>query len=92
MALKFRDHPLMIRRSGMKTWPPRWSSTGRDKKDWPVVKLERSNKRGCMTGWIPASFCSLSIMGFNILARCISTTSDFAMKSIESLNPTWVGQ
>jgi len=35
MAMNFRDHPLMTRTSGMKTWPPRWSSTGRDKKDWP---------------------------------------------------------
>src|SRR5690349_12878668 len=35
MAMNFRDHPLMTRTSGMKRWPPRWSSTGRDKKDWP---------------------------------------------------------
>jgi hypothetical protein len=35
MALNLRDHPLMTRRSGMKTWPPLWSSTGQDRKDWP---------------------------------------------------------
>jgi hypothetical protein len=35
MAMAFRDHPLMTRRSGMKTWPPLWTSTGQDKRDWP---------------------------------------------------------
>ena len=33
--MRFRDHPLMTRRSGAKTWPPQWSSTRRDEKDWP---------------------------------------------------------
>jgi hypothetical protein len=35
MAMAFRDHPLMTRRSGMKTWPPLWTSTRQDKTDWP---------------------------------------------------------
>ena len=33
--MEFRNHPLMTRRSGMKIWPPLWSSTRKDKKDWP---------------------------------------------------------
>ena len=33
--MAFRDHPLMTRRSGMKTWPPLWTSTRTDKTDWP---------------------------------------------------------
>jgi hypothetical protein len=35
MSMAFRDHPLMTRRSGMKSWPPLWSSTRKDKPDWP---------------------------------------------------------
>jgi hypothetical protein len=35
MPMAFRDHPLMIRRRGMKSWPPLWSSTRKDKTDWP---------------------------------------------------------
>src|SRR5690242_20853668 len=35
MSMAFRDHPLMTRRSGMKSWPPIWSSTRKDKTDWP---------------------------------------------------------
>ena len=35
MAMAFRDHPLMTRRSGMKSWPPLWTSTRKDKTDWP---------------------------------------------------------
>jgi hypothetical protein len=33
--MNLRDHPLMTRRSGMKIWPPLWTSTRKDKKDWP---------------------------------------------------------
>ena len=35
MVLAFRDHPLMTRRSGMRTWPPLWSSMRGDKSTWP---------------------------------------------------------
>src|SRR5262245_47707759 len=28
--MKLRDHPLMKRKSGMKSWPPRWLNTSRE--------------------------------------------------------------
>lgn len=37
--MKLRDHPLMTRRSGVKTWPPLWSSLGVNKKDWPKGEI-----------------------------------------------------
>jgi hypothetical protein len=37
--MNLRDHPLMTRRSGMKTWPPLWSSAGADKKNWPKGEI-----------------------------------------------------
>ncbi len=34
--MKLRDSPLVTRKNGIKTWPPPWSSTRRDEKDWPT--------------------------------------------------------
>ncbi len=29
--MKLRDHPLMIRKSGIASWPPQWQSVNRDR-------------------------------------------------------------
>jgi hypothetical protein len=34
--MQFRDHPLMIRKSGYPNWPPVWNTTSHDKKDIPT--------------------------------------------------------
>lgn len=34
-VMKFREHPLMIRKSGMPTWPPVWTTVHRDVNDRP---------------------------------------------------------
>jgi hypothetical protein len=33
--MKLRDHPLMTRKSGMKSWPPLWTAMTRPKSQWP---------------------------------------------------------
>jgi hypothetical protein len=33
--MKLRDHPLMTRKSGIKLWPPPWTSSVQDKPHWP---------------------------------------------------------
>jgi len=33
--MKLRDHPLMTRKSGIKLWPPPWTSSMQDKPCWP---------------------------------------------------------
>jgi hypothetical protein len=33
--MKFRDHPVLERRSGIILWPPPWSNAYQPKKDWP---------------------------------------------------------
>ena len=33
--MELRDHPLMPRKSGIKSWPPHWASTTADKSHWP---------------------------------------------------------
>ena len=33
--MKFRDHPVLERKSGMKLWPPLWSNAYQAKKYWP---------------------------------------------------------
>jgi hypothetical protein len=38
-AMKFRDYPLLTRRSGIRLWPPAWSNAYQDKKSWPVGEI-----------------------------------------------------
>ena len=38
-TLKLRDHPLMIRKDGFQTWPPRWTPTNRDQDDKPLGEV-----------------------------------------------------
>lgn len=33
--MKLRDHPLMTRKSGIKLWPPPWTSSAQEKQQWP---------------------------------------------------------
>jgi len=33
--MKFRDLPVLERKSGMMLWPPPWSSTYQPKENWP---------------------------------------------------------
>ena len=43
-AMKFRDHPALIHRSGLRLWPPQWSNTYQPKEVWPqgeIGTLER---------------------------------------------------
>ena len=37
--MKFRDHPLMIRKSGYISWPPLWTTPHSDKDDKPVGEI-----------------------------------------------------
>jgi hypothetical protein len=37
--MKLRDHPLMTRKSGSKTWPPLWTTTHQDKEDKPIGEV-----------------------------------------------------
>ena len=34
-----RDHPLMTRKSGLRTWPPIWTTTHHDKNDEPIGEV-----------------------------------------------------
>lgn len=38
-ALKLRDHPLMARKGGFITWPPRWTTADRDRDDKPTGEV-----------------------------------------------------
>ena len=33
--MKFRDHPVLERKSGMMLWPPLWSNIYQGKENWP---------------------------------------------------------
>ena len=37
--MKLRDSPLMTRKRGVKTWPPRWTTADQEKSDWPIGEL-----------------------------------------------------
>ena len=37
--MKLRDHPMMISKSGFKTWPPRWTTTHPNKDDKPIGEV-----------------------------------------------------
>ena len=37
--MKLRDHPLMTRKSGFKTWPPLWTTTRLDPNDKPTGEI-----------------------------------------------------
>ena len=37
--MKLRDHPLMTRRSGMKSWPPLWTTLTQHKNQWPTGEV-----------------------------------------------------
>jgi hypothetical protein len=37
--MQLRDHPLMTRKSGMPTWPPKWTTTRTDADDRPVGEI-----------------------------------------------------
>jgi hypothetical protein len=37
--VQLRDHPLMTRKSGLKTWPPLWTATRQDKDDKPIGEV-----------------------------------------------------
>ncbi len=64
MVMKFRDHPLMTRRSGVKTWPPRRSSTGRDKKDWPTGEVGTLQQAWLHEGLDTCIFLFIEYNGF----------------------------
>jgi len=35
--MQLRDHPIMTRRSGTRSWPPRWTTAARDYENDPPV-------------------------------------------------------
>ena len=37
--MQLRDHPLMVRKSGFKTWPPLWTTTRHDYDDKPSGEI-----------------------------------------------------
>jgi hypothetical protein len=37
--VKLRDHPLMTRKSGSKTWPPVWTATHQNRDDKPIGEV-----------------------------------------------------
>jgi hypothetical protein len=38
-VVQLRDHPLMTRKSGVPTWPPRWTTTHLDVNDLPTGEV-----------------------------------------------------
>jgi len=42
--MMLRDSPLMTRKSGVKAWPPRWSTAEQDRNDWPVGEVGTLHK------------------------------------------------
>src|SRR6266513_2747465 len=37
--MQLRDHPLMVRKSGFKNWPPLWTTTHYDRNDTPTGEI-----------------------------------------------------
>ncbi len=37
--MQLRDHPLMVRKSGFKNWPPLWTTTHHDRNDNPTGEI-----------------------------------------------------
>ena len=37
--MQLRDHPLMVRKSGFKTWPPPWTTTHHNQNDKPTGEI-----------------------------------------------------
>jgi hypothetical protein len=37
--MELRNHPLMVRKSGFKTWPPLWTTTRYDETDKPTGEV-----------------------------------------------------
>jgi hypothetical protein len=37
--MQLRDHPLLVRKSGFKTWPPLWTTTHHDQNDKPTGEI-----------------------------------------------------
>ena len=37
--MKLRDHPLMTRKSGVPTWPPKWTTTRLNANDKPTGEI-----------------------------------------------------
>jgi hypothetical protein len=37
--MQLRDHPLMVRKSGFKTWPPLWTTTHHDQNNKPTGEI-----------------------------------------------------
>jgi len=37
--MQLRDHPLMVRKSGFKTWPPLWTTTHHNQNDKPTDEI-----------------------------------------------------
>jgi len=37
--MQLRNHPLLIRKNGTKTWPPTWTSTHGDENDMPMGEV-----------------------------------------------------
>src|SRR5262245_16690480 len=76
--MKLRDHPLMTRKSGMKSWPPHWINTRGDLNDKPrgeigtVLRVEKhpSNERGLFV-WIEYNhYRYVGAMYFDDFAFC----------------------
>ena len=38
-SMQLRDHPLMVRKSGFKNWPPLWTMTHHDRNDNPTGEI-----------------------------------------------------
>jgi len=37
--MQLRNHPLMTRKSGLKTWPPNWTTTQRNRDEKPIGEV-----------------------------------------------------
>ena len=77
--------------SGAKTSPPRWSSTRRDKKDWPNGEVGILRQAWLHYGLDSCIFLFIEHNGHQY-GRCISIIPDSAMKSIQSKNLILAGQ
>ncbi len=69
--MQLRDHPLMVRKSGFKTWPPLWTTTRHDRDDKPTGEIG-TLQQVLTSEWLDnkiflfIQFQSLRYMGFMV--------------------------
>jgi hypothetical protein len=89
--MKFRDHPALIRGSGLTLWPPQWSNTYQPKEVWPqgeIGTLEKVWMDDLLDRWV---FLHMRLDAFRYIgAFCFEDRSSCSM--IYSLLKSVVGR